>query len=145
MNVIRRFSLLFTLVFLFVGVAHAIQPLPFKDDTQRLRFQNLTSQLRCMVCQDESLNASSADLAKDLRSKIFDMMQAGKSDAEIKDYLVSRYSQFILYDPPIQPQTWLLWFGPALIVLAGGITVAVFLKRRAHADAPASTDGDDNW
>lgn len=145
MIIVRRLSLLFTLIFLFVGVAQAIQPLPFKDEAQRLRFQNLTSQLRCMVCQDESLNASNADLAKDLRSKIFAMMQAGQSDTEIKDYLVSRYSQFILYDPPIQPQTWLLWFGPALIVLAGGIVVAVYLKRRTHADAPASIDGDDNW
>lgn len=145
MTLIRRFTLLFSLVFLVAGVAHAIQPLPFKDDAQRVRFQNLTSQLRCMVCQDESLNASSAGLAKDLRSKIFDMMEEGKSDAEIKEYLVSRYSQFILYDPPIQPQTWLLWFGPALIVLAGAGAVAVFLRRRAHPDAPASTDGDDNW
>lgn len=141
----RRVSLLFALIFLFVGVAHAIQPLPFKDEAQRLRFQNLTSQLRCMVCQDESLNASNADLAKDLRGKIFAMMQAGKSDAEIKQYLVSRYSQFILYDPPLQPQTWLLWFGPALIVLAGAGAIAIFLKRRAHPDAPATIDGDDNW
>ncbi|MDN5924181.1 MAG: cytochrome c-type biogenesis protein CcmH [Xanthomonadales bacterium] len=145
MNLARRFSLLFTLIFLVIGVAHAIQPLPFKDEAQRLRFQNLTSQLRCMVCQDESLNASSADLAKDLRSKIFAMMQAGKSDDEIKHYLVARYSQFILYKPPLQPQTWLLWFGPALIVLAGAGAVAIFLKRRARADAPASIDGDDNW
>lgn len=145
MTLTHRFSMLFALIFLFAGVAHAIQPLPFKDEAQRLRFQNLTSQLRCMVCQDESLNASNSDLAKDLRSKIFDMMQAGKTDAEIKQYLVSRYSQFILYNPPIQPQTWLLWFGPALIVLAGGIAVAVFLRRRAHADAPATIDGDDNW
>lgn len=145
MTIIRRFGLVLALMFLFAGVAHAIQPLPFKNDAQRLRFQHLTSELRCMVCQDESLNASNADLAKDLRSKIFSMMQAGKSDAEIKQYLVSRYSQFILYDPPIQPQTWLLWFGPALIVLAGTVAVAVFLKRRARADAPATIDGDDNW
>ena len=129
--------------------AFAIDPLPFKDAAQRERFQHLTSQLRCMVCQNESLDASNADLAKDLRHQIFDMMQSGKSDAQIKQYLVARYSDFVLYDPPLKPATLLLWFGPAALVLAGGIVVIVLLRRRTKptaqitATAAADATGDD--
>ncbi|MGH8184673.1 MAG: cytochrome c-type biogenesis protein, partial [Rhodanobacteraceae bacterium] len=74
--------------------AFAIDPLPFQNTAQRERFQHLTRELRCMVCQDESLLASNADFAKQLRAQIFDMMQQGKSDKEIKAWLVARYSAF---------------------------------------------------
>lgn len=137
--------LLVVLLCALATVAHAIEPLPFKDAAQRERFQTLTEQLRCMVCQNESLAASSADLASDMRLQIFDMMQAGKTDAQIKQYLVDRYSGFVLYDPPLNTSTWLLWFGPGLILLAGGIALGWFLKRRTRADAPAAVTGDDNW
>ena len=125
--------------------AFAIDPLPFKDAAQRDRFQHLTSQLRCMVCQNESLDASNADLAKDLRHQIFDMMQAGKSDAQIKQYLVARYSDFVLYDPPLKTSTLLLWFGPAALVLVGGIVALVLLRRRAKpaTQITAAETGDD--
>src|SRR5690242_14996820 len=105
-----RWQLLFAVLLSFAIVipAFAIDPLPFKDAAQRQRFQQLTSQLRCMVCQNESLDASNSDLAKDLRHQIFDMMQAGKSDDQIKQYLVARYSDFVLYDPPLKTSTLLL-------------------------------------
>lgn len=127
--------------------AFAIDPLPFKDAAQRERFQHLTSQLRCMVCQNESLDASNADLAKDLRHQIFDMMQAGKSDAQIKQYLVARYSDFVLYDPPLKTSTLLLWFGPAALVLAGGMVVIVLLRRRAKpaTQIAATAETGDDW
>lgn len=127
--------------------AFAIDPLPFKDAAQRERFQHLTSQLRCMVCQNESLDASNADLAKDLRHQIFDMMQNGKSDAQIKQYLVARYSDFVLYDPPLKNSTLLLWFGPAALVLAGGMVVLVLLRRRTKpaAQVAAASDTGDDW
>jgi len=133
------------LALLVSASAFAIDPLPFKDAAQRERFQHLTSQLRCMVCQNESLDASNADLAKDLRHQIFDMMQAGKSDAQIKQYLVARYSDFVLYDPPLKANTVLLWFGPAALVLAGGIVVVVLLRRRAKpaTQITAAETGDD--
>lgn len=135
------------LALLVSASAFAIDPLPFKDAAQRHRFQHLTAQLRCMVCQNESLDASNADLAKDLRHQIFDMMQAGKSDAQIKQYLVARYSDFVLYDPPLKTSTLLLWFGPAALVLAGGIVVLVLLRRRAKpaAQIAAATDAGDDW
>lgn len=122
----------------------AIEPLPFESAAQRERFQNLTSEIRCMVCQNESLADSSADLASDLRRKIFEMMQAGKTDVEIKQYLVARYSDFVLYDPPLKPKTWLLWFGPGLILLAGALVVALFLRKRTRR-ATTVPIGDDDW
>jgi cytochrome c-type biogenesis protein CcmH len=135
------------LALLVSASAFAIDPLPFKNAAQRERFQNLTRQLRCMVCQNESLDASNADLAKDLRHQIFDMMQQGKSDEQIKQYLVARYSDFVLYDPPLKTSTMLLWFGPAALVLAGGIVVLVLLRRRAKPATQIATTAEtgDDW
>ena len=87
------------LVFTCPLLAQAIDPLPFKDHAEEVRFQQLTRELRCLVCQNENLADSNADLARDLRHEVFDQMQAGKSDAQIKQYLVDRYSDFVLYDP----------------------------------------------
>ncbi|MEO6967878.1 MAG: cytochrome c-type biogenesis protein [Rhodanobacteraceae bacterium] len=145
----RRFLAVLVAVavaFASVSPAYAVDPLPFKNDAQRQRFQHLTSQLRCMVCQNESLDASNADLAKDLRHQIFDMMQQGKSDDEIKRYLVARYSDFVLYDPPLQASTVLLWFGPPVLLVIGGIVVVVLLRRRvAPAAAIAPVESGDDW
>lgn len=116
-----------------IAATGAIEPLPFKDHAQEVRFQNLTKQLRCMVCQNEDLADSNADLARDLRLEVFQLMQQGKSDDQIKQYLVDRYSDFVLYDPPLKPATWLLWFGPLAILLAGGAVVAVAIRKRRPA------------
>ena len=124
----------------------AVDPLPFKDRAEEVRFQNLTKQLRCLVCQNESLNDSSAPLAADLRRDVFEQMRAGKSDAEIKDWLTARYSDFVLYDPPLRGGTWLLWFGPALILLVGGGALFATIRRRdaaQRANAPASISEED--
>jgi len=124
----------------------AVDPLPFKDRAEEVRFQNLTKQLRCLVCQNESLNDSSAPLAADLRRDVFEQMRAGKSDSEIKQWLTARYSDFVLYDPPLRTATWLLWFGPVLILLVGGWAVFVAIRRRSgaqRANAPAPTSEDD--
>lgn len=129
--------------------AHAIDPLPFKDHAEELRFQALTKQLRCLVCQNESLADSNAPLAADLRRDVFEQMRAGKSDAEIKAWLTARYSDFVLYDPPLHASTWLLWFGPALVLVAGAFAVVVAVRRRATVSsssrAPSAGAGEDDW
>lgn len=118
--------------------ALAIDPLPFKDHAEEVRFQNLARQLRCLVCQNQDLADSEAPLAGDLRKQVFDMMRAGKSDAEIKQYLVARYNDFVLYDPPLKPGTWLLWFAPFAFVLIGALVLARIVRTRARAAAAES-------
>lgn len=124
----------------------AVDPLPFKNHAQEVRFQNLAGQLRCLVCQDESLLASNADLAKQMRHIIFQQMQKGWSDDQIKQYLVDRYSDYVLYKPPFKPSTWLLWFGPGIILLAGAATVVITVRKRRHEHVPDVPDfDDDEW
>jgi cytochrome c-type biogenesis protein CcmH len=143
----RLRNLIVMLFMLLPLTVHAIDALPFKDRAQELRFQALTKQLRCMVCQNESLADSTADLARDLRNDIFQQMQNGKSDRQIKDYLTARYSNFVLYDPPLNPGTWLLWFGPGLLLLIGAGSVAAIVRRRSRDAtlAAANTHTEDDW
>ena len=118
-----------------------------QDPVQAKRAVRLAEGLRCLVCQNQNLADSDADLAKDLRKQVFDMMQSGKSDAEIKQYLVARYNDFVLYDPPLKPGTWLLWFAPFVLVLIGAGVVVAILRRRAPQAAAArgDTDPTDDW
>jgi len=144
-----RASVLLLLVSLAgIAAAQAIDPLPFRDHAEELRFQHLTSELRCLVCQDENLADSNADFARDLRHKVFELMQQGQSDAQIKQYLVDRYSDFVLYDPPVNHRTWLLWFGPLLILIAGALVVANTIRKRSRSGATAAaapTENGDDW
>lgn len=136
---------------MLAAAVHAIDPMPFKDRAEEERFQNLTRQLRCLVCQNQNLADSDADLARDLRKQVFEMIQAGKSDEEIKQFLVARYNDFVLYDPPLKPGTYLLWFAPFLFVAIGAAAAIRVLRRRARgagaeaATRGASNDGDDDW
>jgi len=133
--------LVFMTLLLCAGFAHAqaIEPMPFANHAQELRFQLLTRELRCPMCQNETLADSNAPIARDLRNQIFQMMQQGRSDEEIKQYLVARYSKFVLYDPPLTPGTWLLWFGPLLILLGGAGAVLVAIRKRSRGAAAAET------
>lgn len=139
-------ALLLTLTLLLPNLASAIDALPFKDRAEEQRFQHLARQLRCLVCQNESLADSSADLAKDLREEVFEQMRQGKSDDEIKQYLTARYSDFVLYNPPLKGGTLLLWFGPLLILLIGGAIVFRIVRRRGTVPRnplPAASSEDD--
>ena len=118
------------------GLAAAAQPLRFADAAEEARFRALVAELRCVMCQNQSLADSDAPIARDLRAQVLEMMREGRSDDEIEAYLVERYSDFVLYRPPMKPSTWLLWFGPALILLGGAATV-VAIGRRRSAAAPA--------
>ncbi|PPU95079.1 cytochrome c-type biogenesis protein [Xanthomonas albilineans] len=139
--------LLLWLVCSLPAIAQAVDPLPFKNHAQEQRFQRLTTQLRCLVCQNENLADSDAPLARDLRHQVFAQLQAGRSDAQIKQYMVARYSAFVLYDPPLAPTTWLLWFGPALLLIGGGGLVVATLRQRGRGpDAMAAEpEAEDGW
>lgn len=115
----------------WIGASLANQPLEFDDPAQEQRFQNLTEELRCLVCQNQSLADSDAFLAQDLRKEIHDMMAAGRSDDEIKAYMVERYGDFVLYRPPVQSNTLLLWAAPLLLLLIGAVVIARAVSKRA--------------
>jgi cytochrome c-type biogenesis protein CcmH len=106
------------------------EPLVFESEAQQERFNRLTGELRCLVCQNQNLADSDAPLAHDLRDEIFEMMQAGRSDDEIKQFLVERYGDFVLYRPPMKGNTLILWLGPALLLLGGAVAVAASVRRR---------------
>jgi cytochrome c-type biogenesis protein CcmH len=104
------------------------------DEAAEQRFNAIAAELRCLVCQNESLAASNAELAHDLRREIRGMIAAGKSDGEIMDFMVGRYGDFVRYRPPLKGSTLLLWFGPALLFAGGVGGLFAYLRRRGRAD-----------
>ena len=112
----------------FVATAKDAQPA--EDPQIEQRMKALTQQLRCLVCQNETLADSQADLAEDLRREIREQMKAGKSDQEILAFLTQRYGDFVLYNPPVKATTYFLWFGPFVLLIAGTALLYRYLKRR---------------
>jgi cytochrome c-type biogenesis protein CcmH len=128
----KRLAVLLCAIVLTTGMARAA-PVPgtLPNPQQEARARALQKELRCVVCQGESLDESSAPLAADLRRLIRVRIAAGDSDAKVKHFLVARYGDFILMKPPLQPNTYLLWFGPAVILLLGaGIAGIVIVRAR---------------
>lgn len=126
-----RNVLLFCAALLAAAPLYAKQAVPAADDpVAEKRAVALEEQLRCLVCQNETIAASQADLAKDLRKEIREQIKAGKSDDQIKQFLVDRYGDFVLYKPPLKATTVLLWAGPFALLLVGVIVLFVYLRRR---------------
>lgn len=110
-------------------------PVKFQDIKKEQRYYALLEEVRCLVCQNQSLADSNAELAQDLRNEIYQMLIEGKDNKKIIEFLVARYGDFVLYRPPLQENTWLLWFGPLLFFLTG-IIIAVFLiKKQANEES----------
>ena len=123
---------LFMLLSSFI-LAAAIDVYKFDDPEKEKRFHELAFELRCPKCQNQNIADSNAAIAQDLRTKIFQMLNADKSDNEIVDYMVERYGDFVLYEPRVKPETYLLWFGPALFLLLG-LVIVVFIIRSRNKD-----------
>jgi cytochrome c-type biogenesis protein CcmH len=126
----KRVSILILLLISLAAPALAKEAKPVEDPQIEQRMQALTQQLRCLVCQNETLADSHADLAEDLRKEIREQMKAGKSDQEIIAFLTQRYGNFVLYKPPVQPTTYLLWFGPFVLLLGGTLLLYRYVKHR---------------
>lgn len=122
---------LFCLLLLVAGSAWAGEARPLGDDPAvEARLKQLAGELRCLVCQNQTLADSNAPLAEDLRREVREMIAKNMSDREIVDFLVSRYGDFVLYRPPLKTTTVLLWAGPFVLLVGGGIALAVTLRRR---------------
>ena len=120
-------------------------PLAFESTTEEKRFRGLIHELRCVMCQNQSLADSNALIALQLRREVLELMRKGMSDAQIKDYLVQRYGEFVLYKPRLEGGTLLLWIGPAVVLLAGAGVVAAIVRRRKPAAKPAAGDDEQEW
>jgi cytochrome c-type biogenesis protein CcmH len=112
------------------GSATVREPLEFSSPEQQERFYRLAEELRCLVCQNQSLADSDAPLAHDLRQEVFNMLESGASDEQIKSFLVERYGDFVLYRPPMQSNTLILWVGPILLLVAGAAVIGFNVRRR---------------
>jgi len=123
------------------AMADEAKPLA-EDPVTEQRMIGLSENLRCLVCQNESLAGSRAELAQDLRQEIREQIRAGKSDKEVVDYLTQRYGDFVLYKPPVKPLTWLLWFGPFALLIGAVAGLYAYIKRRGNrpVDAPLSAE-----
>lgn len=120
--------------------AEAEAPFKFASDAERERYKELTEQLRCLVCQNQTLADSDAPLAHDLRREVYGMMQQGKDNKQITDFLVARYSDFVLYRPPLKGVTYLLWFGPFLFLVLGLFVLIYVIRRRNRQSQPELTE-----
>lgn len=142
MSPARTIASLATVVLLGLSLPSlaAIESLEFDSTGEEIRYQKMIGQLRCLVCQNQNLADSNADLAKDLRAKTYQMVRSGASDTEIVDFMVDRYGDFVLYRPPLRGRTALLWGAPLIFLL---IALAVFfytLRKRRVVDEPLNRE-----
>ena len=128
-----------------LGASFAKEATPLADDpATEQRLISISEEMRCLVCQNESLAGSRSDLANDLRQEIRIQIKEGKSDDQIRNFMVERYGDFVLYRPPVKPITWLLWIGPFVLLLIGIVGLFTYLRRRNAAVSNIVLSDDDN-
>lgn len=136
----NRFLLLAAMLLALPALA-AIESREFDDPAREARYYSLIDKLRCLVCQNQNLADSNAELARDLRDRTYEMIQAGRSDEEIMTFMVDRYGQFVLYEPPFNLHTLLLWLAPALLAAIGAVVFyRLAVRRRAATEAPPAAE-----
>jgi len=123
-----RYLLLFVLTTPVTAFANSIEIYKFENAEQEKIYHSLTQDLRCLVCQNQNIAETNAELAKDMRRKAYEMVMQGKTESEISEFMSSRYGDFVLYRPPFKPMTWLLWLGPIIIFIFGIIFVVRFMR-----------------
>lgn len=120
-------------------------PLQFEDAAEERRFRALVSELRCVMCQNQSLADSDALIAHELRAEVLALMRDGLDDGAIQDHLVARYGEFVLYRPRVGPETWLLWFGPGVLLVLGGFVVYRLARKGGGRRADVPDDTEQEW
>jgi cytochrome c-type biogenesis protein CcmH len=130
----RVLAALFALVMIGCSAAHAVQPDEIMPDpAKEARARDMSRELRCMVCQNQSIDDSDAPLARDLRLLVRERITAGDSDTQVMDFLVARYGEFVLLKPRFEQRTWLLWLVPPLVLAGGALALWIYARRRARA------------
>ncbi|MBT3030650.1 MAG: cytochrome c-type biogenesis protein CcmH [Candidatus Thiodiazotropha endolucinida] len=130
----RLFVLIFTLLLALPAVqAATLADYSFDEPGKAEDFRDIIEEMRCLVCQNESLAGSNAELAIDLRNEIYEMMKSGQEKEDIINFMVARYGDFVLYSPPLKPTTYPIWFGPLIVFLVGGVVLFRILKRKSVA------------
>ena len=140
-----RTHALLTFLFLALGAvaqATSLSSFEFADPEQERAFRSLTEELRCLVCQNESLAGSNAELAQDLRREVYEMMMAGRSKQDIVQFMVERYGDFVLFRPPLKPSTYPLWFGPFILFAVAGFFLYRTLVKKKRARESTLSDQD---
>ena len=130
LNIVTFLALFLLQLGSYVNASVEVQS--FNSPEQEQIYKKLINELRCLVCQNQNLADSNAELAQDLRKKVVEMIHAGKSEQQIVEYMVIRYGDFVLYRPPVNERTWLLWFGPFVILLLGLFVLVAFVKRQQN-------------
>ena len=128
-------ALVFLILVYCPSLSAKVEVLQFDNDEQEQRYQLLIKELRCLVCQNQNLADSNADLAKDLREKTYQMIKAGSSDGDIIEYMVNRYGDFVLYRPPLKWSTVVLWIGPFVLLLIGLWWLVSLIRQRQKQPA----------
>jgi len=137
----KRLSIAALLITLWLSPAFAQDPLVFDDAGMEERYNQLTMELRCLVCQNQNLADSDAELARDLREEIYEMMMAGQDNEQIKTFLVERYGDFVLYRPAMKGNTLALWLMPGILLLIGAITIFFTVRKRKQKLAAQRQEG----
>ncbi|MCW8903914.1 cytochrome c-type biogenesis protein [Sedimenticola sp.] len=133
---------LIVLLFIPLFSQAAIEATQFDDPEKEARYKQLVAELRCLVCQNQNLADSNAELAQDMRRKTYELVQSGASSDDVVDYMVKRYGEFVLYRPPFEPLTLLLWLGP-FVILAGGVAILfIFIRGKGKQTDNQISDND---
>jgi cytochrome c-type biogenesis protein CcmH len=142
---VKRCLMCIVFVLLSTRGALAVDSAPaFPDPALQARYEALTHELRCLVCQNETIADSGATLAGDLRRELREQLSAGQSDAEVLKFMTDRYGAFVLYKPPFEQRTWLLWLGPALFLLIGAVVAVRIVLQRAKLAANQPDDEEES-
>ena len=145
-----KFSLIFaSTILLMLAVfstsvvnASPVDTYEFKDEVTKVRFNALNKELRCPKCQNQNLADSNSPIAADLRREVYDLLEQGKADSEIVNFMVARYGDFVLYRPRVSSLTYILWFGPAFLLLIGVVVVVMVIRKKPHEQADETLSAD---
>lgn len=135
-----RYALLLVTLFASLSTQAAIEAYRFQNQDQEAIYNKLIAELRCLVCQNQNLADSNAELAQDLRREVYKMVSTGESEQGIVDFMVARYGDFVLYRPPLNASTMLLWVGPFVLLACAVLMLVIYLRHRAVQKKPELAD-----